>query len=144
MNINLLAEMAGLDPWEIRWRNAIRPGQVLPNGQKADPSTGLAETLEAVKDVFYSEKYVGIGCAMKNAGVGVGIPDTGRVRLIVEDGKVHIHAGASCIGQGIGTVLVQMVAEGAGLPCERPWCTTIQILPWLRIPAPPPVPARHW
>lgn len=118
MNINLLAEMAGLDPWEIRWRNAIRPGQVLPNGQKADPSTGLAETLEAVKDVFYSEKYVGIGCAMKNAGVGVGIPDTGRVRLIVEDGKVHIHAGASCIGQGIGTVLVQMVAEGAGLPCD--------------------------
>ncbi|MGL6216878.1 MAG: selenium-dependent xanthine dehydrogenase, partial [Lacrimispora sphenoides] len=31
MNINLLAEMAGLDPWEIRRRNAIKPGDVLPN-----------------------------------------------------------------------------------------------------------------
>ncbi|MGN0371270.1 MAG: selenium-dependent xanthine dehydrogenase [Enterocloster sp.] len=118
MNINLLAEMVGIDPWEMRYRNAIRPGQVLPNGQIADPSTGLAETLEAIKDAYYGAKYAGIGCAMKNAGVGVGIPDTGRVRLIVEDGKVHIHSGASCIGQGIGTVLVQMVAEASGLSCD--------------------------
>lgn len=118
MNLNLLAEMVGIDPWQFRYQNAIRPGQVLPNGQIADPATGFAETLEAVKDIYYKEKYVGIGCAMKNAGVGVGIPDTGRVRLIVEDGKVHIHAGASCIGQGIGTVLVQMVSEAAGLDMD--------------------------
>ena len=43
---------------------------------------------------------------MKNAGVGVGIPDTGRVKLIYEeDKKLHIYSGASCIGQGLGTVL---------------------------------------
>lgn len=118
-NLNLLAEMAGLSPWEIRYRNAIRPGQVLPNGQIADPSTGLAETLEAVKDVFEKNKYAGIACAMKNAGVGVGLPDTGRVRLIVKDGKVQIHAGASCIGQGVGTVLVQVLCEATGLPMEK-------------------------
>ncbi len=122
MNINLLAEMAGLDPWEMRYRNAIRPGQVLPNGQIADPATGLAETLEAVKDQFYAAynagKPVGLGCALKNAGVGVGLPDKGRARLIVEDGKIHIHAGASCIGQGLGTVLVQMVAESAGVSMD--------------------------
>lgn len=110
-NLNLLAEMAGLSPWEIRYRNAIRPGQVLPNGQIADDSTGLAETLEAVKEIYESSPYAGIGCAMKNAGVGVGIPDTGRVRLLVEGGKAHIHAGASCIGQGLGTVLVQILCE---------------------------------
>ena len=39
MNINLLAEMAGIDPWEIRRRNAIKPGDILPNGQTADPNT---------------------------------------------------------------------------------------------------------
>ena len=39
MNLNLLAEKVGITPWEIRYRNAIRPGQVLPNGQIADPST---------------------------------------------------------------------------------------------------------
>ncbi len=118
MNLNLLAEMAGLDPWEIRYRNAIRPGQTLPNGQIADPSTGLAETLEAVKEEFYKHPIVGIGCALKNAGVGVGLPDTGRVRLLVEDGKIHIHTGASCIGQGLGTVLVQMVAESVGISMD--------------------------
>ncbi|MEG2441306.1 MAG: selenium-dependent xanthine dehydrogenase [Acetivibrio sp.] len=118
-NLNLLAEMAGISPWEIRYRNAIRPGQVLPNAQIADASTGLAETLEAVKDVFEQNKYVGVACAMKNAGVGVGIPDTGRVRLIVRDGKIHIHAGASCIGQGVGTVLVQIVCETTGLTTDK-------------------------
>ncbi len=118
MNLNLLAEMVGIDPWEIRYRNAIRPGQTLPNGQIADPATGLAETLEAVKEAYYGNPIVGIGCALKNAGVGVGLPDTGRARLIVEDGKVHIHAGASCIGQGLGTVLVQMVAQSAGIPAD--------------------------
>ncbi len=118
-NLNLLAEMAGISPWEIRYRNAIRPGQVLPNGQIADASTGLAETLEAVKESYESSPYAGIACAMKNAGVGVGLPDTGRVRLLVQDGKVHIHAGASCIGQGLGTVLVQILGETLGEGLDR-------------------------
>lgn len=119
MNLNLLAEMVGITPWEIRHRNAIRPGQVLPNGQIADPSTGVAETLEAVKDIYESEPYVGLACAMKNAGVGVGLPDWGRCRLIVKDGKVEIHAGASCIGQGLGTVLTQVVSETADLTYDQ-------------------------
>lgn len=116
--LTLLAEKVGITPWEIRYRNAIRPGQVLPNGQIADQSTGLVETLEAVKDIYDNNQYVGIGCAMKNAGVGVGIPDTGRCILGVKDGKVHIRSGASCIGQGLGTVLVQMVVETVGLDRE--------------------------
>lgn len=119
MNLNQLAALAGIDPWEIRYRNAIRPGQTLPNGQIADPSTGLAETLEAVKDAYYHHgPYVGIACAFKNSGVGVGLPDYGRCRLVVRDGHIHVYAGASCIGQGIGTVLTQMVAAGAGVPVQ--------------------------
>lgn len=119
MNLNLLAEKVGITPWEIRYRNAIRPGQVLPNGQIADPSTGVAETLEAVKEVFDTEPYVGIACAMKNAGVGVGLPDWGRCRLVIKDGKAEIHAGASCIGQGLGTVLTQVVSQTAELDYEQ-------------------------
>ena len=118
-NLDLLAEKVGISPWEIRYRNAIRPGQVLPNGQIADPSTGVAETLEAVKEVYESEPYAGIACSMKNAGVGVGLPDWGRCRLLVKDGKVEIHAGASCIGQGLGTVLNQVVSETTGFGIDR-------------------------
>ena len=113
-----MADLVGITPWEIRYRNAIRPGQELPNGQIVDESTGLVETLEAVKPYYDKAKCVGLACAMKNAGVGVGIPDTGRVRLTVEGGKVHIFAGASCIGQGLGTVLTQMVCGQTGLPPE--------------------------
>lgn len=113
--LNQMADLVGISPWEIRYRNAIRPGQELPNGQIVDESTGLVETLEAVKPYVDAHPYVGLACAMKNAGVGVGIPDTGRVRLAVDDGKVHIFAGASCIGQGLGTVLVQMVFDQTGI-----------------------------
>lgn len=119
MLLTKMAEKVGITPWEIRYRNAIRPGQSLPNGQIVDESTGLAETLEAVKEVFDSSPYAGIACAMKNAGVGVGLPDWGRSRLYVHNGKVEIHAGASCIGQGLGTVLVQMVAQQLDLPREK-------------------------
>lgn len=115
MMLTKLAEQVGISPWEIRYRNAIRPGQELPNGQIVDASTGLVETLEAVKDIFESSKYAGIACAMKNAGVGVGLPDFGRALLKVVDGKLHIRSGASCIGQGLGTVLVQVTAEATGL-----------------------------
>ena len=80
---------------------------------------GLVETLEAVKPYVENNQYVGLACAMKNAGVGVGIPDTGRCRLVVEDGRLHIFAGASCIGQGLGTVLTQMVYEQTGIPRDR-------------------------
>lgn len=118
-NLNLLAEMVGISPWEIRYRNAIRPGQVLPNAQIAGDETGLVETLEAVKEVYESNKYVGIACAMKNTGVGVGLLDTGRVRLIINEGKIHIHAGASCIGQGLGTVLIQIVCETLGVTLDK-------------------------
>ena len=113
--LNQMADIVGITPWEIRYRNAIRPGQELPNGQIVDDSTGLVETLEAVKPYVDAHKYVGLACAMKNAGVGVGIPDTGRVRLVAQGGKLHILAGASCIGQGLGTVLTQMVCDQTGI-----------------------------
>ena len=121
--LNMMADKVGITPWEIRYRNAIRPGETLPNGQIVDNSTGLVETLEAVKkkyDAALEEgKPVGIGCAMKNAGVGVGIPDTGRVKLVFEkDKKLHIYSGASCIGQGLGTVLTQMVVTNTDLKHE--------------------------
>lgn len=118
--IDLLAEKVGISPWEIRYRNAIEPGKVLPNGQIADCSTALKETLEAVKDA-YEANYpnVGLACAMKNAGVGVGLPDTGRAKLIVNDGVIEIYCGASDIGQGCATIFIQMAAEALNLPKSK-------------------------
>ena len=119
-NINLLAEKVGISPWEIRFRNAIEPGKALPNGQIADCSTALKETLLAVKDVYeQNADHAGIACAMKNSGVGVGLPDKGRCKLAVRNGVVELYSAASDIGQGCATVFLQMLAETTGLPLEK-------------------------
>ena len=118
--INLLAEQAGLSPWEIRYRNAIEPGKALPNGQIADPSTALRETLLAVRDIYEQNRdRAGIACAMKNSGVGVGLPDKGRAKLVVRGGVVELYSAASDIGQGCATVFLQIMAQTLGLPREK-------------------------
>lgn len=119
-NMNQLAEKVGLDPYEIRFLNAIRPGQSLPNGQIADEGTGMVETLEAVKEDYYKNyDRAGIACAIKNAGVGVGIPDTGRVRLKVVDGKVSLRTSAACMGQGIAATMRAICCETTGLKASE-------------------------
>lgn len=122
--INQLAEKVGISGWEFRYRNAIKPGQSLPNGQLADTGTAMVETLEAVKEDFEKYEadpnyYVGIASAMKNAGVGVGVPDIGRCNLKIVNGKVHIRSSAGAIGQGIQTVLLQIICETTGLSPDQ-------------------------
>jgi selenium-dependent xanthine dehydrogenase len=117
--LNLIAKEVGLTPWEIRWLNAVGPGDVLPNGQLCDEGTGLKETLLAVRELCERRPDAGIACAMKNAGIGVGLPDVGRVRLKVEKGKAVIYTSAACMGQGLASVLEQFVAEASGLSWDQ-------------------------
>lgn len=115
MNINLLAEKVGIDPWEIRRRNAIKPGDILPNGQTADPNTNMAACLDAVKDEYYAHPYAGIACGFKNSGTGMGKKDIGRVLLSIENGKIHIRTSAACMGQGIGQMCLTEICHVTGL-----------------------------
>lgn len=110
-NLNELAALAGITPWEIRFRNAIEPGDVLPNGQIADDSAAYKQCLLAVKDAFESSPYAGIAGAFKNSGLGVAVPDTGRCIASVEQGKVHIRTSAACMGQGFATVALQIACH---------------------------------
>ena len=118
-NLNKLAEIVGISPFEIRRRNALKPGDIMPNGQIADETTAIAEALESVSDICEKNPKVGIACALKNSGLGVGIPDTGRCLITVRDGKAHVTSSAACIGQGMGTVQVQMICQVAGLSPEK-------------------------
>ncbi len=118
-NLNLLAEMAGLSPWEIRWRNAIEPDGILPNGQIADKTTAYKECLLAVKDVYENAAVAGIAGSIKNTGLGVGVPDTGRCIVSVEQGKIHLRTGAARIGQGLDTVVLQIACQTLGLTPEH-------------------------
>ncbi len=117
-NLNLLAEKVGISPWEIRFRNAIKPGQELPNGQIADEGTAMKEVLLAVKEEYEKYPFVGIACGLKNTGLGVGVPDTGRCKISIIDGKAHIRSAAVCMGQGLATIAIQILCESTGISPE--------------------------
>jgi len=118
--LDLLARRAGLSPWEIRFRNVVRPGERLSNGQLAGPETAIEECLLAVKEVFESAPgRAGIACAFKNTGLGMGHPDIGRCRLVVAADHVEVLTGAACVGQGMATVLTQIACQTLDIPPAR-------------------------
>lgn len=117
-NLDILAGKAGISPWEIRYRNALEPGMTNATGQIADEGTAIKETLLAVRDVYQSHRYAGIACALKNTGIGVGLPDISRVKMKVENGRIRVLTSAACVGQGLATVVMQIVCETTGLPAE--------------------------
>lgn len=117
-NLNQLAKLIGISPWEIRYKNAVSPGEVLPNGQIASEDTAIKETILAVKEEYEKHQYVGIACAMKNSGLGVGVPDVGRCKLTIIDNKIHVRTSAARVGQGLTTVLLQIVCETVGVKPE--------------------------
>ena len=119
--LDLLAEKLGLDGWEIRWRNVVDVGDVFSTGQVFEKSVGIRKTLLAVKDRYYAARAagcaVGIGCGIKNSGIGNGAKEWGRVRLVVEnDATISLYNGYTEMGQGLLTVLVQCAVEVTGLP----------------------------
>lgn len=118
-NLDLLAEKVGISPWEIRYRNALEPGMTMASGQIADEGTAIKETLLAVKEVYKANPYAGIACTMKNTGIGVGVPDKAQVTIRVLDGKALVLTSAACLGQGMATVLVQIVSQTCGLPSHE-------------------------
>jgi xanthine dehydrogenase molybdenum-binding subunit len=122
--LDRLAARAGIDRWEIRWRNAVAAGDTLANGQRLEASVGLKATLEAVKprwdEARSAGRAVGIACGFKNSGLGNGAVEFGRTRLHVEhDGTITLFHGYSDMGQGLPTALAQIAAEVTGLPAAR-------------------------
>ena len=119
--LDLLAEKAGLDPWQMRWLNAVEVGDVFTTGQILESSVGVKQTLAAVRDAYYEARRagraVGLACGVKNSGIGNGVREWGRARLVVEaDGTISLHNGYTEMGQGLLTVLVQFAVEVTGLP----------------------------
>jgi selenium-dependent xanthine dehydrogenase len=121
--VDLLAEKVGIDGWEMRWRNVVDIGDTFASGQVYEKSVGIKKTLLAVKDAYYrargAGRAVGIGCGLKNSGIGNGAVEWGKARLVPEaDGTVSLYNGYTEMGQGLFTVLVQIAAEVTGLPAS--------------------------
>mgnify|MGYP001814345993 FL=1 len=117
--LDRLAEKVGLDGYDIRERNVLDPGDRFATGQLMNESCGIRRTLEAVRDAYKTAATAGIGCGIKNTGIGNGLEDTGRVLIEVgHDGRLAILTGFTEMGQGLHTILRQVVHEETGLDPE--------------------------
>ncbi len=115
--LDLLAERVGLDGYDIRERNILGPGDRFATGQIMTAACGIRATLEAVRDVYKANAgRAGIACGIKNTGIGNGLADTGRVRIRVEPGgRLEVLTGFTEMGQGLFTILRQVVHEETGI-----------------------------
>jgi len=136
--IDDLAHRTGVDRLEIRWLNALRPGQRTATGQVLKGSCGLAECLDVLRPAWRQalrsaaalnaeasslhgkgrgvRRGVGIACMWYGIGnTGVANPSAMRAGLR-RNGRVFLYNGAIDIGQGSNTVLPQICADALGLP----------------------------
>ena len=118
--LDMLAEQVGIDGWEMRWRNALDVGDRFGTGQRLGPGVGIKATLLAVHDAYNSARWAGIACGAKNAGIGNGMVERGRVVLRPEpDGGLTLFHSWTEMGQGCHTVFRQLAAAELGIPVER-------------------------
>jgi CO/xanthine dehydrogenase Mo-binding subunit len=137
-----LAVAVGLDPAEIRIRNALSEGDSVPTGQVIDSAAPVAELVRRVRDMplpapatddlrgmpggvantTHGEgvvRGVGYGVGIKNVGFSEGFDDfsTARVALSVIGGEpvVLVHTAAVEVGQGLVTVQTQIARTELGV-----------------------------
>lgn len=137
-----LAEACGLDPVEIRVRNAVSQGSFLPTGQEIDTPAPLADMLRqlaamplparndgdlrslpgGVSQTTHGESVrrgVGYGVGIKNICFSEGFDDysTARVRAELVGGEPHVtvHTAAAEVGQGLVTVQAQIARTELGV-----------------------------
>src|SRR2546428_12372887 len=121
------AEKLGLDPVEVRRRNFIGEFVETVTGQKIT-SNGFLKCLELVEKASgWKERHgklgpgrgLGVAGSMYISGTAYPIypnemPQSGVLVKLDRSGRVAVYSGASDIGQGVNTLLVQICAEELG------------------------------
>src|SRR5690606_8401126 len=141
--MDALAARLGLDPVEVRIRNAARQGSTLPTGQVIDSPAPLAEMLRRLQAMpapverstvdpgdlpgGYGNttrgegvrRGVGYGVGIKNICFSEGFDDyaTARVRLEANGGEAvaTVHTAAAEVGQGVVTLQQQIARTELGV-----------------------------
>ncbi len=129
---NIAADL-GIDPMDIRLRNARQPNTFTPNSFQVH-SCKLTECINRVRKISgWNEKKKnrprgrGIGLAIGGFITGAGfpiyrtdLPHAAAFIRVHEDGTAAtLYTGATDIGQGSDTVLCQMAAEAMGYRYEQ-------------------------
>ncbi len=134
--MDIIAEKLGIDPIELRKKNALRKGDIAPVGNKLTTSVGTVAVLDGISKTKLwkeREKYLvkntkkpwikrGFGFALtyQGTGLGVGLPDYGGAILkFCENGGFEVGVGLVDYGQGIGTSYAQIAAEMMKCPIDK-------------------------
>jgi len=138
-----LARALRMDPVELRLRNALRTGSVLPTGQVIRGSAPVREVIrrcaalplpvEPVErdpltypggagNVSRGERLrrgVGFAVGYKNIAYSAGFDDSAEARVKLFAGPAgpvaEVHSAAAEVGQGVHTILVQVAREELGI-----------------------------
>ncbi|MBI5522196.1 MAG: molybdopterin-dependent oxidoreductase [Desulfarculus sp.] len=127
--MEMLADKLGLDPFELRLRNILRPGQTKSTGRGVSewPLPGL---MEAVRPHYerarqeaaaFSHARLRRGVGLATGSFGIGGPGDSAVAAVEldEDGGVNVHAAAADPGEGNDSMLTQITAQVMGLPLAK-------------------------
>jgi CO/xanthine dehydrogenase Mo-binding subunit len=137
-HLDRVAATIGLTPEELRRRNFIHEGQTLSVGQVIHEKVQMDQLLDRALELSgYHEKRARFakdnpGSALKR-GIGfaaflhgAGFTGSGEEYLASEvqvtatrDGKVHVLAGSTEMGQGTNTVFAQIAADVLELDCDQ-------------------------
>jgi len=120
-----LAQKLGIDPIELRIRNANRPFTQTVQGARMQ-SARLAECLEAVRRAIDWDKKKAERRPGQGLGVASGIHSSGSYAFaganrsdsavdVFADGRVRLRFGGADTGTGQRTILAQIAAEALGL-----------------------------
>jgi len=127
--MDLHAEVLGIDPLAIRLLNGLEVGSLSGTGQLLTSSVGFKDCLHAIAPYYeeakkswvstcstpFKRRGVGLGAMWYGIGnTGVQNPSTARVTM-EPDGTVTVFTGCAELGQGSTTVLCQIVAEILGI-----------------------------
>ena len=130
-----IADKLGMSPLEVRLKNALKNGSVLPTDQVLDNHVvSMREVLQKVAEVSdFENKWreykkpqkgpiiKGIGIAGTFRGVsfgGEGVDYAGAYVTVFPDGTISIYGGISENGKGARNELSQIAAEEFGVPYE--------------------------
>ena len=122
--VNQLAEKLHMDPVELRLKNVVRQGDVMPAyyGETAASCTLDQCLMRTAEMIGWKEKFPcrdmgngkvrSVGIAMAMQGSGISGVDVGSASIkLNEDGYYTLTIGAADMGTGCDTILAQMAAE---------------------------------
>ncbi len=139
-----LARRLGLDPLELRRKNALREGDETATAQVLTESVGLLACIDRAKELSrweerkravaefnarekFRKRGLGVSTVMYGVGLGAKAPLLDKAGAYVKleaDGSVTLAVGNTEMGQGAMTVLAQIVAEALEVPLS-----SVQVAP---------------